>query len=81
MLVSVIEILKDSLGERADSKLTDSMLRLAEHVAAKIALNTLANRGPSKALPSKVLHVRSMFSLEFVTVGDGYIAKVGPKVV
>ncbi|XP_058218251.1 uncharacterized protein LOC131329192 [Rhododendron vialii] len=83
--------------EREDSKLTDSMLRLAEHVAVEIALNTLANRGPSKAPPSKVLCVRcslwsswlrdmkfegyvakvgtqvvvSMFSLEFVAVGDG----------
>ncbi|KAG5528868.1 hypothetical protein RHGRI_029506 [Rhododendron griersonianum] len=55
MLVNVTEILKDSLGEREDSKLTDSTLRLAEHVAAEIALNTLANKGPSKALPSKVL--------------------------
>ncbi|KAG5544037.1 hypothetical protein RHGRI_016705 [Rhododendron griersonianum] len=43
------------LREREDSKLTDSMLRLTEHVAAEIALNTLANRDPSKALPSKVL--------------------------
>ncbi|KAF7129231.1 hypothetical protein RHSIM_Rhsim10G0136000 [Rhododendron simsii] len=49
--------------EREDSKLTNSMLRLAEHVAAEIALNTLANRSPSKALPSKV------FSLtEFLAV-------------
>ncbi|KAG5538401.1 hypothetical protein RHGRI_019096 [Rhododendron griersonianum] len=33
----------------------DHTLRLAKHVAAEIALNTLANRGPSKALASKVL--------------------------
>ncbi|KAG5520442.1 hypothetical protein RHGRI_033133 [Rhododendron griersonianum] len=36
----------------------DHTLRLAEHVAAEIALNTLANRGPSKALASKVLVVK-----------------------
>ncbi|KAI8572410.1 hypothetical protein RHMOL_Rhmol01G0196200 [Rhododendron molle] len=34
---------------------SDHSLRLAEYVAAEIALNTLANKGPSKALTSKVL--------------------------
>ena len=42
-------------GEAFESPLFCSTLRLAEHAAAEVALNTLANRGPSKALAAKVL--------------------------
>ncbi|XP_058216556.1 double-stranded RNA-binding protein 2-like [Rhododendron vialii] len=42
-------------GETFESPTFCSTLRLAEHAAAEIALNTLANRGPSKVLASKVL--------------------------
>ncbi|PSS26713.1 Double-stranded RNA-binding protein [Actinidia chinensis var. chinensis] len=42
-------------GEAFESPSFCSTLRLAEHAAAEVALNTLANRGPSKALAAKVL--------------------------
>lgn len=42
-------------GETFESPTFCSTLRLAEHAAAEVALNTLANGGPSKALASKVL--------------------------
>ncbi|KAK8542994.1 hypothetical protein V6N13_136460 [Hibiscus sabdariffa] len=42
-------------GETFESPTFCSTLRQAEHAAAEIALNTLANRGPSKALAARVL--------------------------
>ncbi|KAM7472719.1 hypothetical protein LguiA_010902 [Lonicera macranthoides] len=42
-------------GETFESPSFCSTLRQAEHAAAEIALNTLANRGPSKALAAKIL--------------------------
>ncbi|GLT95246.1 hypothetical protein SLE2022_129380 [Rubroshorea leprosula] len=42
-------------GETFESPTFCSTLRQAEHAAAEVALNTLANRGPSKALAAKVL--------------------------
>lgn len=42
-------------GETFESPSFCSTLRQAEHAAAEVALNTLANRGPSKALAARVL--------------------------
>ncbi|XVF57312.1 hypothetical protein PTKIN_Ptkin06aG0195200 [Pterospermum kingtungense] len=42
-------------GEVFESPTFCSTLRQAEHAAAEVALNTLANRGPSKALAARVL--------------------------
>lgn len=42
-------------GETFESPTFCSTLRLAEHAAAEVALNTLANRGPSKTLAARVL--------------------------
>ncbi|MBA0603228.1 hypothetical protein Gorai_003381 [Gossypium raimondii] len=42
-------------GETFESPMFCSTLRQAEHAAAEIALNTLANRGPSRALAARVL--------------------------
>ncbi|KAJ6397663.1 hypothetical protein OIU77_018636 [Salix suchowensis] len=42
-------------GETFESPTFCSTLRLAEHAAAEVALNTLASRGPSKALIAGVL--------------------------
>lgn len=42
-------------GETFESPTFCSTLRLAEHAAAEVALNTLANRGPSRTLAAKVL--------------------------
>ncbi|OMO98923.1 Double-stranded RNA-binding protein [Corchorus olitorius] len=42
-------------GETFESPTFCSTLRQAEHAAAEVALNTLANRGPSKALAARVL--------------------------
>ncbi|KAE8678965.1 Double-stranded RNA-binding protein 2 [Hibiscus syriacus] len=42
-------------GDTYESPTFCSTLRQAEHAAAEIALNTLANRGPSKALAARVL--------------------------
>ncbi|XP_022719247.1 double-stranded RNA-binding protein 2-like [Durio zibethinus] len=42
-------------GETFESPTFCFTLRQAEHAAAEIALNTLANRGPSKALAARVL--------------------------
>ncbi|XP_021742333.1 double-stranded RNA-binding protein 2-like [Chenopodium quinoa] len=42
-------------GEIFDSPAFFSTLRQAEHAAAEVALNTLADRGPSKTLAAKVL--------------------------
>lgn len=42
-------------GEIFDSPTFCSTLRQAEHAAAEVALNTLANRGPSRALAARVL--------------------------
>ncbi|XWS58286.1 hypothetical protein CRYUN_Cryun08bG0020800 [Craigia yunnanensis] len=44
-------------GETFESPTFCSTLRQAEHAAAGVALNTLANRGPSKALAARVLDV------------------------
>lgn len=42
-------------GETFESPAYFSTLRQAEHAAAEVALNTLADRGPSKTLAAKVL--------------------------
>ncbi|XP_007030685.2 PREDICTED: double-stranded RNA-binding protein 2 [Theobroma cacao] len=42
-------------GETFESPTFCSTLRQAEHAAAEVALSTLANRGPSKALAARVL--------------------------
>ncbi|MBA0859096.1 hypothetical protein Goshw_003265 [Gossypium schwendimanii] len=42
-------------GETFESPTFCSTLRQAEHAAAEVALNTLANRGPSKALAARIL--------------------------
>lgn len=42
-------------GETFESPSFCSTLRQAEHAAAEVALNTLANRGPSRALAARVL--------------------------
>lgn len=42
-------------GDFFESPTFCSTLRQAEHAAAEVALNTLANRGPSKALAARVL--------------------------
>ncbi|KAA8545006.1 hypothetical protein F0562_019777 [Nyssa sinensis] len=42
-------------GETFESPTFCSTLRQAEHAAAEVALNTLANRGPSRALAARVL--------------------------
>ncbi|XVF31218.1 hypothetical protein REPUB_Repub16aG0126700 [Reevesia pubescens] len=42
-------------GDTFESPTFFSSLRQAEHAAAELALNTLANRGPSKALAARVL--------------------------
>lgn len=42
-------------GETFESPAFCSTLRQAEHAAAEVALTTLANRGPSKALAARVL--------------------------
>ncbi|KAK9735354.1 hypothetical protein RND81_04G200700 [Saponaria officinalis] len=42
-------------GEVFESPTFFSTLRLAEHAAAEVALNTLAERGPSRTLAAKVL--------------------------
>lgn len=42
-------------GETFESPTFCSTLRQAEHAAAEVALNTLAERGPSRALAAKVL--------------------------
>ncbi|XP_065853639.1 double-stranded RNA-binding protein 2-like [Euphorbia lathyris] len=42
-------------GETFESPAFCSTLRLAEHAAAEVALNTLACRGPSRALAARVL--------------------------
>ncbi|KAL5770754.1 hypothetical protein ACOSP7_014908 [Xanthoceras sorbifolium] len=42
-------------GETFESPTFCSTLRQAEHAAAEVALNTLASRGPSRALASRVL--------------------------
>ncbi|XVF06244.1 hypothetical protein REPUB_Repub06bG0031000 [Reevesia pubescens] len=42
-------------GDTFESPTFCSTLRQAEHAAAEVALNTLANRGPSKALAARVL--------------------------
>ncbi|KAI7997329.1 Double-stranded RNA-binding protein 2 [Camellia lanceoleosa] len=42
-------------GETFESPTFYSTLRQAEHAAAEVALTTLANRGPSKALAARVL--------------------------
>ncbi|KAL6278733.1 hypothetical protein ACE6H2_022334 [Prunus campanulata] len=42
-------------GESFESPTFCSTLRQAEHAAAEVALNTLAKRGPSKALAARVL--------------------------
>ncbi|XP_052194489.1 double-stranded RNA-binding protein 2-like [Diospyros lotus] len=42
-------------GETFESPTFCSTLRQAEHAAAEVALNTLASRGPSKALAARVL--------------------------
>ncbi|XP_047321578.1 double-stranded RNA-binding protein 3-like [Impatiens glandulifera] len=42
-------------GETFESPSFYPTLRQAEHAAAEIALNTLANKGPSKALAAKIL--------------------------
>ncbi|KAF5946032.1 hypothetical protein HYC85_016260 [Camellia sinensis] len=42
-------------GETFESPTFCSTLRQAEHAAAEVALTTLANRGPSKALAARVL--------------------------
>lgn len=53
-------------GEIFDSPAFFSTLRQAEHSAAEVALNTLADRGPSKTLAAKVLvgtHLLCLFTL------------------
>ncbi|KAG7969018.1 hypothetical protein I3843_07G009400 [Carya illinoinensis] len=42
-------------GDTFESPTFCSTLRQAEHAAAEVALNTLANRGPSRALAARVL--------------------------
>ena len=42
-------------GENFESPTFCSTLRQAEHAAAEVALNTLATRGPSRALAARVL--------------------------
>lgn len=42
-------------GETFESPTFCSTLRQAEHAAAEVALNTLAKRGPSRALAARVL--------------------------
>ncbi|KAJ7978057.1 Double-stranded RNA-binding protein [Quillaja saponaria] len=42
-------------GEKFESPAFCSTLRQAEHAAAEVALNTLAKRGPSRALAARVL--------------------------
>lgn len=42
-------------GETFESPTFCSTLRQAEHVAAEVALNALARRGPSRALAARVL--------------------------
>lgn len=42
-------------GETFESPSFCSTLRQAEHAAAEVALNTLAKRGPSRALAARVL--------------------------
>ncbi|KAK4850087.1 hypothetical protein QYF36_003764 [Acer negundo] len=42
-------------GDTFESPTFFSTLRQAEHASAEVALNTLANRGPSRALAARVL--------------------------
>jgi hypothetical protein len=53
-------------GETFESPTFCSTLRQAEHAAAEVALNTLANRGPSRTLAARVL-VRN---LEFFNISS-----------
>ncbi|CAL5376073.1 unnamed protein product [Camellia sinensis] len=48
-------------GETFESRTFCSTLRQAEHAAAEVALTTLANRGPSKALAARVLGMRPCY--------------------
>ena len=53
-------------GETFESPGFCSTLRQAEHAAAEVALNTLAKRGPSRALAARVLVSRKTIELLFV---------------
>lgn len=48
-------------GEKFESPTFFCTLRQAEHAAAEVALNTLAERGPSKTLAAKVLVSTPLF--------------------
>ncbi|MBA0716357.1 hypothetical protein Golax_015193 [Gossypium laxum] len=64
-------------GETFESPTFCSTLRQAEHAAAEVALNTLANRGPSKALAARILLLiihfgkkKKLNSLEFISTAQ-----------
>ena len=53
-------------GDTFESPSFCSTLRQAEHAAAEVALNTLAKRGPSRALAARVLVRRKFIEIFFV---------------
>lgn len=59
-------------GETFESPTFCSTLRQAEHAAAEVALNTLAERGPSIALAAKVLV--SIFILSSIFISTGVLS-------